>query len=48
MKKLTTTKTNPNTNLVSIFDFFKKNTAGRVNSEMQIKLNEYVPIIEMI
>ena len=33
---------------ISLLDLFKINIAGQVNKEMQIRLKEYVPIIDNI
>ena len=34
--------------IISFFDFLKKNTAGIVKKDIQIKLKEYVPITDKI
>ena len=33
---------------ISLLEFLRKNKAGKVNKEIQIKLKEYVPITDKI
>ena len=46
--EISETKINKEPTIISILEFFKINKAGIVNKEIQIKLKEYVPIIERI
>ena len=47
-KKLIETKIKNKQTIISFLEFLKIKIAGTVNKEIQIKLNEYVPIIERI
>ena len=40
IKKLIETRIKKKHNIISFFEFLKKNTAGTVNKEIQIKLKE--------
>ena len=48
MRKLDDNKIKNKPTKTSLIFFFKKKIAGTVNKEMQIKLNEKVPIIDKI
>ena len=48
IKKLTAIDTKKKNTKISLIDFLKINIAGQVNKERQIKLKEYVPIIDNI
>ena len=48
IKKLIETRIKKKHNIISFFEFLKKNTAGTVNKEIQIKLKEQVPMTERI